>query len=127
MEFDEIFVRSNRPVAVPRPGLKLAHRWPLARASALSRGDALLREVRAALDEALAAFGARPDGALPLLRLVAVGDGDQTRRRPETSRSGKTGAKNTDCASSLSAAGSSATRSSSRRSGETRHSSARSA
>jgi hypothetical protein len=63
LAFDEIFVRSNRPVAVPRPGLKLAHRWPLARASALSTGDDLLREVRAALDEALAAFGARPNDA----------------------------------------------------------------
>jgi hypothetical protein len=60
-EFDEIFVRSNRPVAVPRPGLKLAYRWPLARASALSSGDDLLREVRAALDEALAAFGTCPN------------------------------------------------------------------
>ena len=56
-----MFVRGNRPIAVRRPGLKLAHRWPLARASALSRGDDLSREVRAALDEALAAFRARPN------------------------------------------------------------------
>jgi hypothetical protein len=57
-EFDEVFMMSNRPVAVPRPGLKLARRWPLADVSAVSSGDDLSRGVRAALNEALAAFGA---------------------------------------------------------------------
>ena len=56
-EFDEVFVMSKRPVAVPRPGLKLARRWPLTRVSAISSRDDLLRDVRAALDESLEAFG----------------------------------------------------------------------
>ena len=57
-EFDKIFVRSNRPDAVPRPGLKLARHWPLARASAPGGEAVFAREVRDALDEALAAFDA---------------------------------------------------------------------
>ena len=48
---------SKRQVAVPRPGLKLARRWPLTSVSAISSGDELVRDVRATLDEALTAFG----------------------------------------------------------------------
>jgi hypothetical protein len=57
-EFDRLFVRSNRPVAVPRPGLALLRRWPLLDVQERGRGDAFREEVRAAVDSALAAFGA---------------------------------------------------------------------
>jgi hypothetical protein len=56
-DFDRYFVRSNRPHAVPRPGLALARRWPLQEAQALGGEDGLGREVRRTLDDALAAFG----------------------------------------------------------------------
>jgi hypothetical protein len=56
-DFDRYFVRSNRPHAVPRPGLALARRWPLQEAQALGGEDGLRRHVRQALDDALAAFG----------------------------------------------------------------------
>jgi hypothetical protein len=56
-EFDRHFVNSKRPVAVPRPGLALSRRWPLEDAQARSGEDRLRREVRQALDEAVAAFG----------------------------------------------------------------------
>jgi hypothetical protein len=58
-DFDRYFVRSNRPHAVPRPGLALSRRWPLQEAQVLDREDGLRREVRQALDDALAAFGGR--------------------------------------------------------------------
>ena len=56
-EFDRYFVRSNRPVAVPRPGLALSRRWPLEEAQSAGREHDLGREVRQALDEALHTFG----------------------------------------------------------------------
>jgi hypothetical protein len=57
-EFDRIFVMSKRSDAVPRPGLKLSRRWPLARASAPGGEPDFARDVREALDEALGAFDA---------------------------------------------------------------------
>jgi hypothetical protein len=59
-EFDRHFVNSHRSVAVPRPGLALSRRWPLEEAQAPGSEDHLQREVRQALDDALAAFGASP-------------------------------------------------------------------
>jgi hypothetical protein len=56
-EFDRYFVHSNRPVAVPRPGLALSRRWPLQQAQARGREHDLGREVRQLLDEALHSFG----------------------------------------------------------------------
>jgi hypothetical protein len=58
-DFDRYLVRSNRPHAVLRPGLALSRRWPLQEAEALDREDGLRRQVRQALDDALAAFGGR--------------------------------------------------------------------
>jgi hypothetical protein len=61
-DFDRYFVRSNRPHAVPRPGLALSRRWPLQEAQVLDRDDGLRREVRQALDDALGALGGRAVG-----------------------------------------------------------------
>jgi hypothetical protein len=57
-EFDRHFVTSNRSLAVPRPGLALSRRWPLQTAQAPGGEDEFRGEVRQALHEALAAFGA---------------------------------------------------------------------
>jgi hypothetical protein len=62
VDFDRYFVRSNRPHAVPRPGLALSRRWPLEEAQVLDPEDALRRDVRQALDDALAAFSERAVG-----------------------------------------------------------------
>ena len=56
-EFDRQFTNSNRSRAVPRPGLALSRRWPLADVRAVEPEDRLDHEVRRAFDEALAAFG----------------------------------------------------------------------
>jgi hypothetical protein len=56
-EFDRYFVHSNRPVAVPRPGLALSRRWPLQEAQARGGEHDLGEEVRQLLDEALHSFG----------------------------------------------------------------------
>jgi hypothetical protein len=55
-EFDRVFVRSKRSSASPRPGLALSRRWPLEVAQARGRENDLAHEVRAALDQARAAF-----------------------------------------------------------------------
>jgi hypothetical protein len=58
-EFDRHFTRSSRPHAVPRPGLTLTRRWALVDVQSYEREDRFRREVRQALDEALAAFAGR--------------------------------------------------------------------
>ena len=58
-EFDRHFTHSNRPHAVPRPGLGLFRRWPLADAQSREREDEFRGEVRQALDDALARFVGR--------------------------------------------------------------------
>jgi hypothetical protein len=58
-EFDRHFTTSNRPHAVPRPGLTISRGWPLTEAQPIEREKSFERDVRKAFNEALVMFVGR--------------------------------------------------------------------
>ena len=56
-EFKRHFVSTNRQKALPRPGLWLSRRWAMSDAEELDGSGEFARQVREALDHALAALG----------------------------------------------------------------------
>lgn len=64
LEFDRHFTDTQRQSASPRPGLRLARRWPLGQAETFDGRGVLHAQVRLALNAALMAFDQPPLGTL---------------------------------------------------------------